>query len=142
MLFRFGLLVSALMIAGVPAAAAQATASVVVRATVRPGNCPVHSNCGKKPGKGPRATDAGLTAGVRSLEISILAFDSGTHAAMEPLHVVIRPPDALRAAGVDLAVSWHPREIESEGLWLHGLLSSAQPAADAYSGLVTVVVEY
>jgi hypothetical protein len=147
-LFRFGLILSALLIAGLPAGAtAQSAASAVVQATVRPGKCPVHSRCSDK---GPKVQGGTPTVGIVSPEIPVLALFIDTAAGTQPLRLTIRPAGSLHWDEMALAVSWatsidgeqhRSRAVTLASADLPLDLSSATIQA-LESGLITVIVEY
>jgi hypothetical protein len=166
--FRLGLTLATLLIAGSPArGTAQSTAAAVVRATVHPGKCPVHSHCGGNHEKGPKAKEkntGGPTAGAASVETPLVALDVGAPTDVRPLRIVLRPPD-LRRDDIGLAADWAAdpgarqdrstalsrrdpdlllvlQEIGAGGLWLYGLPRSASPLNSASRGPITIVVEY
>ncbi len=146
MRLRFGLILLAPMVVGLPGGAtAQSSASAAVRATVRPGQCPAHSRCDDNPGKGPKPK--ALTSAAASVADLLATLDVGTPTDGQPLRVIIRAPDAradeIRPA-IDLPLELSgavPQDMRARGPWLNALLKSA-PTPDARTGLITVVVEY
>jgi hypothetical protein len=135
MSFRFALAVAAVIMASSPeAATAQASASAVVRATIRPGNCPAHSRCDDNPGKGPKpkpkpkhAAEPPATIISVTVEMQALTTKVGATAEAQPLRISITAGDGLLASEVERVSS---------------LLPTVRSLRAADSVPITVIVEY